>query len=121
MRVDVQDALHALISRVTPAIRRLHVAWYGGGPLIRRDLVFSLSDRIITHCDAHGLAYDRDHHDGPAHHHRRGQRERDPRGHRRRQRHHRPGLTAGGRVGVHDRGSIPAGGEEGGARERRGP
>lgn len=58
MRADVQDALLGLVERVTPAIRRLHIAWYGGEPLIRRDLIESLSDRVIAHCDAHRLIYD---------------------------------------------------------------
>lgn len=58
MREDVQEALMALIRRVTPAIRRLHVAWYGGEPLLRRDLIESLSDQMIAHCDAHGRAFD---------------------------------------------------------------
>ena len=58
MRADVQEALFGLIERVTPAIRRLHIAWYGGEPLLRRDLIASLSDRVIEHCQRHGLAYD---------------------------------------------------------------
>ncbi len=58
MREDVQEALFGLIGRVTPAIRRLHIAWYGGEPLIRRDLIESLSDRVMAHCEANGLIYD---------------------------------------------------------------
>jgi uncharacterized protein len=58
MTPEVQDALLAMIGRVTPAIRRMHVAWYGGEPLIRKDLIASLSDRIIAHADAHRLVYD---------------------------------------------------------------
>lgn len=58
MRADVQDALLGLIARVTPGIRRVHIAWYGGEPLIRRDVIDSLSERVIAHCQAHGLAYD---------------------------------------------------------------
>lgn len=58
MQPDVQDALMAMIERVTPAIRRLHIAWYGGEPLLRKDLIASLSDRVIAHCDANRLAYD---------------------------------------------------------------
>lgn len=58
MRADVQQALLGLVERVTPAIRRLHIAWYGGEPLLRKDLIESLSDRVIAHCDAHNLVYD---------------------------------------------------------------
>jgi uncharacterized protein len=58
MRADVQDALLALIARVTPGIRRVHIAWYGGEPLLRRDLIASISERVIAHCQARGLGYD---------------------------------------------------------------
>lgn len=58
MAPEVQDALLGMIGRVTPAIRRMHVAWYGGEPLIRKDLIASLSDRIIAHADANRLVYD---------------------------------------------------------------
>jgi len=58
MREDVQDALLALVQRVSPAIKRLHIAWYGGEPLLRRDLIASLSDRLIELCRQRGLAYD---------------------------------------------------------------
>ncbi len=58
MGSEVQQALLGLIHRVSPAIRRLHIAWYGGEPLIRRDLIESLSDRVIEQCDAYGKIYD---------------------------------------------------------------
>lgn len=58
MRGDVQAALMGMIERVSPAIRRLHIAWYGGEPLLRRDLIESISDQVIAHCDARGLGYD---------------------------------------------------------------
>ncbi|MCA9692819.1 MAG: TIGR04463 family radical SAM/SPASM RiPP maturase [Myxococcales bacterium] len=58
MREDVQEALLGLIGRVTPAIRRLHIAWYGGEPLLRKDLIESLSDQVIAHCEANKLIYD---------------------------------------------------------------
>ena len=58
MRPTVQDALLGLVERVSPAIRRLHIAWYGGEPLLRKDLIESISDRVIAHSDEHGLVYD---------------------------------------------------------------
>jgi uncharacterized protein len=36
----------------------LHVAWYGGEPLLKLDIIESLSDRLITECDRRSIAYD---------------------------------------------------------------
>lgn len=58
MGPDVQDAILALIARAAPQLSRLHVAWYGGEPLLRKPIVRDLSDRIVAFCDAHGVGYD---------------------------------------------------------------
>lgn len=58
MRPEVQDALVELVRRALPGIKRLHVAWYGGEPLLRRPIVEALSDRLIALCDAAHVTYD---------------------------------------------------------------
>lgn len=58
MSAEVQDAICDMVARAAPDIERLHVAWYGGEPLIRRAIVESLSDRFIALCDPHGVQYD---------------------------------------------------------------
>jgi uncharacterized protein len=58
MESPVQDAIVALLERVTPAINYFHVAWYGGEPLVREKVIESLSDRFIAHCDRHAITYD---------------------------------------------------------------
>lgn len=58
MSPQVQDAILALIERAAPRIKALGVAWYGGEPLLRRNVIESLSDRIIALCDARGIKYD---------------------------------------------------------------
>lgn len=54
----VQDAIVAYVEQQAPRTRSLHVAWYGGEPLLRRDLVEALSDRLIALCKARGIQYD---------------------------------------------------------------
>lgn len=58
MTGEVQDAIVALVDRVAPRINRLHVAWYGGEPLLRTSIVEALSDRFIAACDRNGVVYD---------------------------------------------------------------
>lgn len=58
MSQDVQDAIVTLVTRAAPTIKRLHVAWYGGEPLLARAVIASLSDRMISLCDLRGIAYD---------------------------------------------------------------
>ncbi len=58
MSDEVQDAIVALVDRVAGRINRLHVAWYGGEPLLRMSIIESLSDRLIASCDRNGVAYD---------------------------------------------------------------
>jgi uncharacterized protein len=57
MSVEVQEAILAFVERYAPNLKRLHVAWYGGEPLLAQAIVESLSDRLITFCDARHLAY----------------------------------------------------------------
>lgn len=58
MSKEVQDAIVALVKRAAPSIKHLHVAWYGGEPLVRMKIIESLSDRFIALCDMEGIKYD---------------------------------------------------------------
>ncbi|MGW3410474.1 TIGR04463 family radical SAM/SPASM RiPP maturase [Streptomyces sp. NPDC000888] len=58
MDQHVQDALIALVDRAAPGIRRLHVAWYGGEPLLAREVIESLSQRMISLCTKRSITYD---------------------------------------------------------------
>ncbi len=58
MGPEVQDAIIALLSRAAPTIKRLHIAWYGGEPLLAPAVIASLSDRVISICDQRGIAFD---------------------------------------------------------------
>lgn len=60
MSQEIQDAVMALADKVTSGrdnIKQLHVSWYGGEPLIRYDIIESLSDRLIALCQQKGLTY----------------------------------------------------------------
>ena len=59
MKVEVQDAVVALAQRaVSSGIKHLHVAWYGGEPLLGKKIIKSLSQRFIEICDQRGVQYD---------------------------------------------------------------
>lgn len=58
MSQDVQDAIAALVERAAPKIKRLHIGWYGGEPLLAQDIIESLSDCLISLCSQHSIAYD---------------------------------------------------------------
>ncbi|XXX72208.1 radical SAM protein [Sorangium sp. So ce134] len=49
MREDVQDAICALYERILdeqPEINLVQFMWYGGEPLIKKNIIFSLSERL---------------------------------------------------------------------------
>ena len=57
MSPAVQDRVVALIERHAATIRHLSIGWYGGEPLMARDVVESLSDRLIALCQDRGIHY----------------------------------------------------------------
>ena len=57
MKLEVQDAIVALVERAAPGIKKLGIAWYGGEPLLKRRIIEALSDRLISVCDRHGIQY----------------------------------------------------------------
>lgn len=58
MSQQVQDAIVDFVERMSPEIRHLHVAWYGGEPLLRVGIIEALSDRFIALCDSKNIKYD---------------------------------------------------------------
>ncbi|MCP4351933.1 MAG: radical SAM/SPASM domain protein maturase [Desulfobacterales bacterium] len=57
MSREIQDSLIALAERAGPGIRHLSVAWYGGEPLLKKDIIYSLSERFIRFCDSRNMQY----------------------------------------------------------------
>ncbi|NES70719.1 MAG: radical SAM protein, partial [Okeania sp. SIO2D1] len=58
MGEDVQNAIVHLVERAAPGIKSLGIAWYGGEPLLRPQIIKSLSDRLIEVCKGHSLKYE---------------------------------------------------------------
>ncbi len=58
LRADVADAIVNMVAASTPGLQHLSITWFGGEPLLGRDALFALSDRLIAICDEGGVAYD---------------------------------------------------------------
>jgi len=56
MSAEVQDALVDFVKK-REGLKSLNVVWYGGEPLMGRETLLDLSDRLITHCDKKGVSY----------------------------------------------------------------
>lgn len=57
MREEVMDALVGYLDAKTKSLSRLHIAWYGGEPLMHRDGIYAMSDRIIPICRKNNCHY----------------------------------------------------------------
>lgn len=53
---EVQDAIIEFVKSFTD-IKNLSIVWYGGEPLMGRDSIYRLSDRLIAWCDKRGINY----------------------------------------------------------------
>lgn len=54
----VQDAIVDFVdSAGAQGVKSFAVAWYGGEPLLRRNVIEQLSDRLIATADQHGMSY----------------------------------------------------------------
>ncbi|KAI94899.1 hypothetical protein T281_08410 [Rhodomicrobium udaipurense JA643] len=56
MTPEVQDAILAFV-KARPDLKFLTVVWYGGEPLMGRDALYRLSDRLISYCDKRKINY----------------------------------------------------------------
>ncbi|MGE7155991.1 radical SAM protein [Methylorubrum rhodesianum] len=56
MTPDVQDAIIDFV-KAKKDLKALSIVWYGGEPLMGRDSIFRLSDRLIAYCDKNKIAY----------------------------------------------------------------
>ncbi|MCL1790202.1 MAG: SPASM domain-containing protein [Peptococcaceae bacterium] len=54
---DVQDRLVDLVRENAACKRNIDITWYGGEPLLYREIVFNLSERFIEICENYGVAY----------------------------------------------------------------
>lgn len=56
MSPEVEEAIFAAVGKLQN-LKSLSLTWYGGEPLMARDVIFRLSDRMIAYCDKHKIRY----------------------------------------------------------------
>lgn len=56
MTPDVQDAILDFV-KAKKDLKSLSIVWYGGEPLMGKDSIFRLSDRLIAYCDKNRIGY----------------------------------------------------------------
>ena len=57
MTPDVVQGLKRLVDDQAEAWGRVHVSWFGGEPLLARDIIVDLSDSFMAACDRAGVRY----------------------------------------------------------------
>lgn len=57
MSNEIQQALVDFVEYQSNHLKDLSVAWYGGEPLIAKDVVYSLSEKFIEICNKKGINY----------------------------------------------------------------
>lgn len=57
MDINVQDAIVKYVKQNISGLERLAVAWFGGEPMLEKSTVYSLSQRLISLCEAHSVLY----------------------------------------------------------------
>jgi uncharacterized protein len=57
MKPEVEDAILAYIRSQASGLRSVGIAWYGGEPLLKVEVIERLSDRLIALCRELGLVY----------------------------------------------------------------
>jgi uncharacterized protein len=56
MTPEVQNAILDFV-KAKKGLQSLHIVWYGGEPLMGKDSIFRLSDRLIAWCDKNKISY----------------------------------------------------------------
>jgi len=60
MSSDIQDKLFNFVEThfaAYPTIKKLSVQWYGGEPLMEKDVIYNLSEKFIKFCEEKGATY----------------------------------------------------------------
>jgi len=57
MALDAQNAILKFVQKKIPSHRALHVAWFGGEPLLEPEIIKYLSNKFIQICNARLLTY----------------------------------------------------------------
>jgi len=60
MTEETQEQLVAFLKsqiQVNPLIKNVHVMWYGGEPLLHKNIIYSLSEKFIRYCTEREIKY----------------------------------------------------------------
>ena len=57
MRQEVQDKLVEIVRVNAERKKPIHITWYGGEPLLAKNVVFSLSEKFIKICEENNVEY----------------------------------------------------------------
>lgn len=57
MNAKTQEGLIAFILRRIKAIKNLHIMWFGGEPMLYKDIIYDLSNRIKQLCEDNSVTY----------------------------------------------------------------
>lgn len=57
MNIDVENAILDFIEKMIKDISSISIAWYGGEPLMRFDIIENLSEKIIKMCNENKVEY----------------------------------------------------------------
>ncbi|WP_187388420.1 radical SAM protein [Xanthomonas albilineans] len=57
MQPKVVDGIKALISKRVPSLDRLNISWFGGEPLLAREVVMDIGQHAHATCAQHGVAF----------------------------------------------------------------
>lgn len=57
MSEEKQQDLIEFVESQIKTIKSLDISWYGGEPLLAKDIIYSLSERLITLCDRNSVKY----------------------------------------------------------------
>lgn len=57
MSVDTQEALLKFITAQLSTIKKLNIVWFGGEPLLAKNIIYTMSEKIIALCKKHSVIY----------------------------------------------------------------
>jgi uncharacterized protein len=57
MKPEVVQGLKSLVARKAKEYEGIHISWFGGEPLLARDIIYDLSDSFISNCEQNGIRY----------------------------------------------------------------
>ncbi len=57
MSQEVQDAILEFVTEAAKRRKDISITWYGGEPLLAKDIIFDLSEKMIKVCEENGAKY----------------------------------------------------------------